>query len=55
MVARVFSLNSGTRFPHHSQEHEMREIYCSPVCVSLTAQYAAVVPHWVVDVACVPK
>jgi hypothetical protein len=25
-----------------------------PDCVSLTAQYAAVVPHWVVDVACVP-
>jgi hypothetical protein len=31
------------------------ENYCNVACVSLTAQYAAVVPHWVVDVACVPK
>jgi hypothetical protein len=29
--------------------------YCNAACVSLTAQYAAVVPQIVVDVANVPK
>jgi len=29
--------------------------YCKPDCVTLTAQYAVVVPQIVVDVASVPK